>query len=990
MSLSRREKELKYEIKTANFVAEIENDEQLTQLAKVGTIQKNTKLRMLPNGQWIPAKTLPLLQVVWGLVPAANIPAIERPEDAGTGIKRLMSAPPLPGASRGQDVPPPPPHHAPNVPPPAPELPPPAPRRAPDLPPPAPRRAPDLPPPAPKLPPIGVASLMSGPPSLETVVDRVPRYFPQEEEEAPEKSEKPVVEAPAPKDSESSTQAEAHEEDEEARKLAEAMKSHDLEVLDSLDIEVLTPSVDLEKDVVFHGLSDNKEEKQVSEPKVPAQVSSPVALESTLLLTDDIVKETLLPSGDVRSKSEIVEAEHLFMDDDDSRTRTNWEDDLSGIGDETVATMRNPFFNDDAQNEEEYGSIDISLEDNSESKAKTNRDDGFDNLHSWLRKTEEHEDVPLVANRVPIGNRGRIRKNSRLQAEKVAEIESAKTMDAFAVAEERTTHDVKLLDFFMEKAQTKPVIPPSELAEALYEEEETRERSHVDEARLQSLVNAVSTSSKSVSAEGKPERISSLLEEDDETRTRNGSEAAFISSGNESGVSEAPMRTLSPADLNAARAAIELAQKKLSQADKLDVHELREAANLVSSTFDAIVHSQINAVIEDNEHSSIRMYPGGGGEKPAKQEESKAATSEPSGSKPKVSQKPANGRADTKAPQADDASDEFDESVSEQFTIHSRDELEAMMRAFSEQEKRIQQLSGETESVSADEEVDEEPSSSEKLRVHKRLDMGNLDLASMDESDSVSINIPLASTRSIPPVQTGELRSLFEKEDELHILLANEIRTVESNCNKEAMKDEAINVRPKPGESNLSGNEPSEESSVKLEDTVQTSLPEASKTTENLIAQLLHNGEKQIARYGSFILTNRNIWYIEKSHFGLKNYESYDLKTVQSFALRQEHNWSLIIIDLLVIIAALIAGFVFYEDLNTAFYISVFLGGWAVLMLIVLYLVGYRTTLQIGVGTTVVKSRESVPRGEHLEAAKFLERLDRERVRVQKHARKAK
>ena len=984
MCPSRREKELKYEIKTANFVAEIENDEQLTQLAKVGTIQKNTKLRMLPNGQWMPAKTLPLLQVVWGLVPAANIPAIERPQDAGTGIKRLLKAPPVPKTSGGSDVPPPPPSHAPHVsthapelPPPAPVLPPSAPRHAPELPPPA----PVLPPPAPKLPPSSMASLMSGPPSLETVVDRVPRYFPQEEEKEEARIEPKafVKSEPEPK-----PKTESSYDDDEARKLAEAMKSHDLEVLDSLDIEVLTPSVDLDKDVVF--LSDHADEKPAPAPKA----SSPVALESTLLLTDDIVKETLLPSRDVRSKSEIVEADHLYMDEDESRTHTNWEDDLADVGDETVATMRNPFMNG-APDDEDGESIDISLEDNPESDANDTRERGLDHLHSSTGGDVAKADVPLVAQRAPTGNRARIRKNSRMQQAVMEDIESAQTRDAFAIAEERTTHDVKLLDFFMEKAQTKPVIPPSELAEAFYEEEETRERSHVDEARLQSLVNAVSSSSKAVAPTENSQRISSVLDDEEETRTRNGSEAAFISAKNDPKPSEAPMRTLSPADLNAARAAIELAQKKLDQAEKLDVHELREAANLVSSTFDAIVHSQINAVIEDNEHSSIRMYSKNTPEPPLKDANQKAISAEGGTYTPEaISQVAKERRNDAKVTQNDDASDEFDESVSEQFTIHSRDELEAMMRAFRVQEKKIQHLSGETETVSADEEIDDEPSSSDKLRIHKRLDLGRLDLGNLDESDSVSINIPLANTRSIPPVQTGELRSLFEKEDELHILLANEIRTVESNCNKEAMKDEAINVRPKPGESNLNGNEPSEESSMKMEDTVQTSLPESSKTTENLIAQLLHNGEKQIARYGSFVLTNRNIWYIEKSPFGLKNYESYDLKTVQSFALRQEHNWGLIIIDLLVIIAALIVGFVFYDEQNAIFYGSIFLGGWAVLMLVVLYLVGYRTTLQIGVGTTVMKSRESVPRGEHLEAAKFLERLDRERVRVQKHARKGK
>lgn len=67
-----------YLVKTANFVAEIKSDEELKHLAEVDTIQKDTKICVLPGQSWIEAKKIPILRRVWGLEGGAVPPPIKR------------------------------------------------------------------------------------------------------------------------------------------------------------------------------------------------------------------------------------------------------------------------------------------------------------------------------------------------------------------------------------------------------------------------------------------------------------------------------------------------------------------------------------------------------------------------------------------------------------------------------------------------------------------------------------------------------------------------------------------------------------------------------------------------------------------------------------------------------------------------------------------------------------------------------------------------
>lgn len=85
-----------YLIKSANFVAEIGNDDELVHLAEVETIQKDTKVRILPGKEWIEAKKVPILRKVWGLdVPIAEVPPpINRVTQLGVGSASSPVPPP--------------------------------------------------------------------------------------------------------------------------------------------------------------------------------------------------------------------------------------------------------------------------------------------------------------------------------------------------------------------------------------------------------------------------------------------------------------------------------------------------------------------------------------------------------------------------------------------------------------------------------------------------------------------------------------------------------------------------------------------------------------------------------------------------------------------------------------------------------------------------------------------------------------------------------
>lgn len=89
-----------YKIRAANFVAQIDSDEELIHLAEVDTIKKDTKICVLPGKEWVEAKTLGILRKVWGLdVESAlspvwlNLKAAKLSPSGDTAVSPLASHP---------------------------------------------------------------------------------------------------------------------------------------------------------------------------------------------------------------------------------------------------------------------------------------------------------------------------------------------------------------------------------------------------------------------------------------------------------------------------------------------------------------------------------------------------------------------------------------------------------------------------------------------------------------------------------------------------------------------------------------------------------------------------------------------------------------------------------------------------------------------------------------------------------------------------------
>ncbi|MFA5625740.1 MAG: hypothetical protein WC966_11915 [Bradymonadales bacterium] len=82
----------KYLVKTANFVAQIDDDEQLVQLAAVDTLKKKSLVRQLPDGEWKSADQFAILRRIWGL--AGDAPQAPPPVPPKVGKRDVPSAAP--------------------------------------------------------------------------------------------------------------------------------------------------------------------------------------------------------------------------------------------------------------------------------------------------------------------------------------------------------------------------------------------------------------------------------------------------------------------------------------------------------------------------------------------------------------------------------------------------------------------------------------------------------------------------------------------------------------------------------------------------------------------------------------------------------------------------------------------------------------------------------------------------------------------------------
>ena len=250
------------------------------------------------------------------------------------------------------------------------------------------------------------------------------------------------------------------------------------------------------------------------------------------------------------------------------------------------------------------------------------------------------------------------------------------------------------------------------------------------------------------------------------------------------------------------------------------------------------------------------------------------------------------------------------------------------------------------------------------------------------------------------------VRTLFEKEDELHLYLANEIREKELQAERELSHDDDIlskksklrkefntlqamtDEMPVVNERAVVRKCPARDEKTNVDANpvvLDNTKKEPSMTFDDpFFKERLMDDEQPIAIFSSFYLTTHRIWNVtsNKQH-NVKNCEVYDIENIQGTSLHEERKYIWPIIDIaLIIITGLYYFFIARHSGNTCISLIVLI--YACLMLPVCYYMSFYTVLQINIGSTILKSKCHINRDNKSDAMMFLNRIEAVRIERRK------
>lgn len=250
------------------------------------------------------------------------------------------------------------------------------------------------------------------------------------------------------------------------------------------------------------------------------------------------------------------------------------------------------------------------------------------------------------------------------------------------------------------------------------------------------------------------------------------------------------------------------------------------------------------------------------------------------------------------------------------------------------------------------------------------------------------------------------VRTLFEKEDELHLYLANEIREKELQAERELSHDDDIlSKKSKLRKEFNTLQAMTDEMPVVNERAVVRKCPARDEKTnvaanpvvldntkkepsmtfdDPFFKERLMDDEQPIAIFSTFYLTTHRIWNVtsNKKH-NVKNCEVYDIENIQGTSLHEERKYIWPIIDIaLIIITGLYYFFIARHSGNTGVSLIVLI--YACLMLPVCYYMSFYTVLQINIGSTILKSKCHINRDNKSDAMMFLNRIEAVRIERRK------
>ncbi|MBO4350360.1 MAG: hypothetical protein J6A01_05355 [Proteobacteria bacterium] len=424
-------------------------------------------------------------------------------------------------------------------------------------------------------------------------------------------------------------------------------------------------------------------------------------------------------------------------------------------------------------------------------------------------------------------------------------------------------------------------------------------------------------------------------------------------------------------ELKAARAAVEAAQRAASENGKLDKVILERAASLVEALETAQKRSLSGIMPVVREHDEIKVNP------------------------------------------------EDDENPSDIFRIRRRGDVDLRYR---EEFHRISLENAPTTKYRPGKEpppsnrdvfsnVDDDISSSDKFRVRGRSELRRMleAEAKAAQNENHLAGVPI-STEDFSRSPQGELRRLFEKEDELHLVLANEIRDkeleVESKLQGDEKQDRGMKGRitpPLPQSVSVTSSLPKRRNSVvaiaATPKTVEATHVTAAYGTDTsqltfdspFFKDKLAEGERTISRFGNLFLTSRRLWRVDGKKENVKNYVAFDIENVQSLSIHEERRYLFIILDFLLLLA--MGAGVYYsmmmctgEMCTKLSFICACVGFLALIEFPILWILSYRRYIQFGMGTNVLNAKIT-PKSKQ-DAMKFLNAVDAARMERRKELEK--
>ena len=382
----------------------------------------------------------------------------------------------------------------------------------------------------------------------------------------------------------------------------------------------------------------------------------------------------------------------------------------------------------------------------------------------------------------------------------------------------------------------------------------------------------------------------------------------------------------------------------------------------------------------------------------------------------------------------------YEENPSDVFRFRSRKELLKTLAREGEREggavededismsERLRvRSSREVRQLFADEAKDEEPSESGRLRVRNGQEVRRMFDGDGEEdgTDASRLKIrgrselrhllaleekaardksPIATTLSTVDYSqptSSELRDLFEREDELHLLIDPE--KPEPAAKKPQNEPETVVEGPFSSVAECVAAPPSDPITAALPLRVDSvthaskqARPEITKRTKAPTApqadgpqtstgfshaffdRALHDDEDPVACYDPLYLTNQRLWLIHFRADEVVDYESYDVENIHAVGLHEERRWALTLLDTVFIVAMAVLWIILERDVlpisNDVFFLS--LMGLGIVLLPIFYRFSFCTTVQFAYAGNIIRTTVGLQHHKRGGIMEFLARLD--------------